>query len=88
MVWAFWILLVAALFIWVFWMPTIVAVLNNHPNTLMIFLINMFFGWTLIGWLVAMIWARNPRPPAFLAPRQQIINNTIYVNNEHETPKA
>ena len=38
-----------------YFMPTIVG--HNHRNVLSIFLVNFFFGWTVIGWIVAMIWA-------------------------------
>jgi hypothetical protein len=27
-----------------------------------VFLLNIFLGWTLIGWLVAFIWACSGRP--------------------------
>jgi hypothetical protein len=27
-----------------------------------IFLINFFFGWTLIGWVIALVWAFNDMP--------------------------
>lgn len=85
----FWILLFLALFLWVFWMPTIVAVMNQHPSAVMIFLINLFFGWTFIGWLIAMIWARNPKPPAFLT-RQPVVVNNIYYDGvaKNETDKT
>jgi hypothetical protein len=38
-----------------YFMPTIVG--HNHRNVLSIFLVNFFLGWTVIGWIVAMIWA-------------------------------
>jgi hypothetical protein len=37
--------------------PTLVALARNHHNTLAIFVLNLLAGWTLIGWLVAMVWA-------------------------------
>lgn len=37
--------------------PAIVAYSRNHRNTLPIFLICLFAGWTLIGWVGALIWA-------------------------------
>jgi hypothetical protein len=38
-----------------YFMPTIVG--HNHRNVLSTFLVNFFLGWTVIGWIVAMIWA-------------------------------
>jgi len=42
---------------YVYFLPTIIADENIHPNTTAIFVVNIFFGVTLIGWVVAMIWA-------------------------------
>lgn len=44
-------------------LPTLVAKSRNHPNTLPIFLVNLFFGWTFVGWVVALVWACT-RPAA------------------------
>jgi hypothetical protein len=39
-----------------YFMPTIVAmVLREDP--LVIFLVNLFLGWTVIGWFAALFWA-------------------------------
>lgn len=39
-----------------YFMPTIVAmVLREDP--LIIFLVNLFLGWTVIGWFAALFWA-------------------------------
>jgi hypothetical protein len=40
-----------------FFLPTLVAKSRNHPNTLPIFLVNLFFGWTFIGWVISLVWA-------------------------------
>jgi hypothetical protein len=50
-------------------LPTLVAKSRNHPNTLPIFLVNLFLGWTFIGWVVSLVWAcTRPAPPVFYAP--------------------
>jgi hypothetical protein len=50
-------------------LPTLVAKSRKHPNVLPIFLINLFFGWTFVGWLVALVWAcTRPAAPVFYAP--------------------
>jgi hypothetical protein len=40
-----------------YFLPTFVAIERKHPNTPPIFLLNLFFGWTLIGWVWALCWA-------------------------------
>lgn len=38
-------------------LPVLVAVMRGHNNQIAIFLFAVFFGWTCIGWIVALIWA-------------------------------
>ena len=40
-----------------YFLPTVVALIRGHLSALAIFLLNLFFGWTLIGWLIALIWS-------------------------------
>lgn len=39
--------------------PSAVAFRRNHPNRWLIFAINIAFGATVIGWLIALVWAFN-----------------------------
>lgn len=45
-----------------YFLPTIVAIVNNHNYSAGIIILNLFLGWTFIGWLVALIWAVSPQP--------------------------
>lgn len=47
----------ACLFAGAYFLPYAVAVKRGHRNQSPIFLTNFFFGWTAIGWIVALIWA-------------------------------
>jgi hypothetical protein len=50
-------------------LPTLVATSRRHPNTSSIFLVNLFFGWTFVGWVVSLIWAcSRPPAPVFYVP--------------------
>lgn len=40
-----------------YFVPTTVAIYKNRKNTGAIFVLNFFLGWTLIGWVVAFVWA-------------------------------
>lgn len=40
-----------------YFLPTVLAVIRKHPNTLAIFLLNFFLGWSFIGWVVALVWS-------------------------------
>ncbi len=41
----------------VYFIPTIIAAYKKHPQILWIFLINLFFGWSVIGWIIPLLWA-------------------------------
>lgn len=47
----------AVLFAYV--LPTFVAWRREHHQTAAIFVLNLAFGWTVIGWIAAMIWANT-----------------------------
>lgn len=38
-------------------LPTIVAYRRHHRQTLAITVLNVVLGWTLLGWVVALVWA-------------------------------
>ena len=40
-----------------YFIPTGVAGMRGHPNSVAIFVLNLFLGWTGIGWVVALVWA-------------------------------
>ena len=37
-------------------LPASVAVAKEHRSTLSIFFLNLFLGWTILGWVAAMYW--------------------------------
>lgn len=45
------------LFFVTYLLPGIVAELRKHSMKTSITIINMFLGWTLVGWVVALAWA-------------------------------
>ena len=44
-------------FIGIYFFPYLVATSRNHPQDASILVLNLFLGWTLLGWVVALIWA-------------------------------
>ncbi|OHB25415.1 MAG: hypothetical protein A2X84_14180 [Desulfuromonadaceae bacterium GWC2_58_13] len=40
----------------IYLVPTIIAFKKKHPSRRSIFFTNLFFGWSVIGWVLAMIW--------------------------------
>lgn len=48
-----------AMFVLIAWYfaPTAIATFQKKKNTAAIFLLNFLTGWTVIGWIAALIWA-------------------------------
>lgn len=40
-----------------YFLPAMIAWTNSRRNTSAIFAFNLFLGWTLIGWVAALVWA-------------------------------
>ncbi|MFC5862231.1 superinfection immunity protein [Acidicapsa dinghuensis] len=41
--------------------PSIIAQRYQHPRQPAILMLNMALGWTIVGWVAALIWALNGR---------------------------
>lgn len=72
-----WLVLLLSLFI--YFLPTVIANRNDHHNTTGIFLVNLLLGWTLIGWVAALVWSvSKPRPVLVVgAPAPASGNDTM-----------
>ena len=51
-----------ALALALFVLPTVVAFSRRAENTLAIFLLNVFLGWTVVAWIALLVWALVARP--------------------------
>jgi hypothetical protein len=58
----FWISLTALVSFTAYFAPSIVAALRHKSNLGGIVIVNLFLGWTIIGWGVALVMACNPEP--------------------------
>lgn len=50
-------ILVMLVLAFIYFLPGIVSTLRGHPNTLAIWVLNIFLGWTFVGWVIALVWA-------------------------------
>jgi hypothetical protein len=64
----------------IYFLPSIIALLRGHLSTFAIFLLNLLLGWTLIGWIIALIWscsgyttANYYRDPQIIDPQGRIV---------------
>jgi hypothetical protein len=63
-----------------YFLPTILAFSRKKANKGIIFLVNFFFGWSLIGWVASLIWALSTDNS------QTIIVNNNPANLEEKVP--
>lgn len=40
-----------------YFLPWIVASIRNHPQREVICLVNLLFGWTVVGWWAVLAWS-------------------------------
>ena len=41
----------------IYCIPMLVAGFRNHHNGVAIVALNLFLGWTFLGWVIALVWA-------------------------------
>lgn len=46
-----------------YFLPSLVATMKKKRNSGAIFAVNLFLGWTVIGWIVAIVWALTNDAP-------------------------
>jgi|ERR1700722_20013399 hypothetical protein len=51
----------------IYFLPLFVAVRHTRRNFVALALFNIVVGWTIIGWVAAMVWARHPEIAAHVA---------------------
>jgi len=65
--------LLILLFLPLYFLPTIVANARKNTNSQVIFVLNLLLGWTILGWIGAMIWAFSSTAKSIPTV---IVNNT------------
>lgn len=46
-----------------YFLPSIIAGARSHPNMVPIVVVNLFLGWLLVGWVIALAWAFTAYDP-------------------------
>jgi len=57
----------------IYFVPLIIAILRKKSNVVAIGALNVLLGWSLIGWVVALVWALSKDQQA----QQVVIHQTI-----------
>lgn len=67
-------LLLSAVSLGIYFIPYIVAKRNKKQNAGAIGALNFFLGWTLVGWVVALVWAMSKDVSATQIQSPVIVN--------------
>lgn len=79
-------------------LPVFIANHRDHKDTLIIFLLVLFLGWTVIGWFVALLWAfTSPNKKEIKTPTNNLteelkelsflLKNNVITQEEYEKRK-
>jgi hypothetical protein len=49
-----------------YFLPTIIALIKSKRDAVAILLLNLFLGWSVIGWIIALVWAAKNDAPAMV----------------------
>jgi Superinfection immunity protein len=64
LLWTFWIVggFLSCGLLWVvglYFLPSIIACYRKHCNQGPIFILNLIFGWTILGWIIPLAWSTS-----------------------------
>lgn len=57
-----------------YFIPSIIGFMRNHPSAIGILIVNLFLGWSIIFWFVCFVWA-------FCGSKQSAPNITVINSN-------
>jgi hypothetical protein len=49
-----------------YFLPSIIALARGKRDLVAIILLNLFLGWSMIGWIVALVWAAKQDAPMYV----------------------
>jgi T4 superinfection immunity protein len=63
-----WTAIILCLAVAFYLLPTLVAETGGAEHATAIFFVNLLFGWTILGWLAALIWAISEKTAQVKSP--------------------
>ena len=58
-----------------YWLPTIIAVVRQNHSALGVAMLNFFLGWTVIGWIMALVWALAAGPQVIVIENGRVVRS-------------
>jgi hypothetical protein len=60
-----------------YWLPTLIAIVRHTPSALGVAMLNFFLGWTVVGWILALVWAlaANTSPHVIVIENGRVVRS-------------
>jgi hypothetical protein len=63
----------------IYFLPAFIALMRGHQSGCAIFVLNFFLGWTLVGWVLSLVWSLTaPSRPAVVIHNSNNVGLGIY----------
>jgi len=64
-------------FFFMYCLPTLIAIVRQAPSALGVAMLNFFLGWTVVGWILALIWAlaANTSPHVIVIENGRVVRS-------------
>ncbi|WP_337964773.1 superinfection immunity protein [uncultured Flavobacterium sp.] len=72
-------LIIVIPFLALYFLPALIALGRKKTNRTAIILLNLFLGWTFIGWIVSLVWACTTNNES----QTIVVNNNSYSKEEN-----
>src|SRR5262249_43527005 len=63
----------------VYFLPTATALIRKRKSTKWIFAVNLLTAWTVIGWVLALVWSFLGKPVAVAKPRSKVADFLVRI---------
>jgi len=60
-------ILIELVMIVLYFLPTMIAYIRGRHNKITIMVLNLCIGWSVIGWIVSLVWALGPSQRPLIA---------------------
>ncbi len=68
-------IIVGAIF---YFIPSIIALMRGKSNTVAIIALNLFLGWSIVGWVVSLVWSLSSE----VSPARIVVNQPLQKTKE------
>lgn len=67
-----------------YFLPSLIAIQRKHKNVNSLFVLNLFLGWTFIGWVVALVWSFSSQSSVNKPQKIKVVEPVIQEVNTME----